>query len=82
MAKKRFNENSKVMRILQHTLFVVLAFFILLNEFKFSSPASAVDYLYTTLFLATILPVVYVHLYWLLPKLRGSLYFTTSFLCS
>ena len=70
MANKRFNENSKVMRILQHILFVVLAFFILLNIFKFSSPPSAVDYLYTTLFLATILPVVYFHLYWLLPKLR------------
>jgi len=70
MVNKKSNENSKGMRILQHILFVVSAFFILLNIFKFSSPPSAVDYVYTCLFLATILPVVYVHLYWLLPNLR------------
>ncbi|MEP7371849.1 MAG: histidine kinase [Chitinophagaceae bacterium] len=71
MANRKFNENNKVMRIIQHILFAVLAFFILLNIFKFSSPPSAVDYVYTSLFLATILPVVYIHLYWLLPKLRS-----------
>lgn len=70
MANRRFNGNSKGMRILQHILFVLLAFFILLNMFKFSSPPSAVDFVYTTLFLSTILPVVYFHLYRLLPKLR------------
>lgn len=71
MTNTRFNENSKGMRIMQHILFVVLAFFVLLNVFKFSSPPSAVDYVYTSLFLATILPVIYFHLYWLLPKLRS-----------
>ena len=71
MANTIFNENSKGMRILQHILFVVLAFFVLLNVFKFSSPPSAVDYVYTSLFFATIMPVIYFHLYWLLPKLRS-----------
>ena len=70
MAKTKFNENRKGMRIMQHLLFAALAFFILLNIFKFSSPPSAVDYVYTSLFLATILPAIYFHLYWLLPKLR------------
>lgn len=71
MANTKFKENSKGMRIVQHILFVVLAFFILLNIFKFSSPPLTVDYVYTGLFLATVLPVVYLHLYWLLPKLRN-----------
>jgi len=69
MAVSRFNENSKGMHIAQHVLFVLLAFFILLNIFKVSSPPARVDYIYTALFLATILPAVYLHLYWLLPKL-------------
>ena len=70
MAGSKFNENSKGMRIMQHILFAAGSFFILLNIFRFSSPPAAVDYFYTALFLATILPVVYLHLYWLLPKLR------------
>jgi len=71
MANRKFNENSKGMRIVQHILFAVLAFLILLNIFKFSSPPSAVDYVYAALFLTSILPVIYLHLYWLLPKLRS-----------
>lgn len=72
MHSRKFNENSKGMRIIQHILFAVLSFFILLSIFKFTSPPAAVDYIYTGLFMATILPVVYLHLYWLLPKLRRS----------
>jgi sensor histidine kinase YesM len=71
MAVSKFNENSKGMRIMQHILFAALSFFILLHIFKTQSSPAKVDYVYTGLFLATILPVVYIHLYWLLPKLRS-----------
>jgi sensor histidine kinase YesM len=69
MIAGKFNENSRGMRVAQHILFVLLSFFILLNIFKIGSHPIKVDYLYTGLFLATILPVVYVHLYLLLPQL-------------
>jgi len=67
----KINRNNRNVRIMQHILFIFLVFFILLNTFKFNSPPAPVDYVYTTLFLATVLPVVYLHLYWLLPKLRS-----------
>ena len=71
MVFSKFSENSKGMHIAQHVLFGLASFFILLNIFRVSSPPARVDYVYTTLFLATILPAVYLHLYWLLPKLSG-----------
>ncbi|MCW3116182.1 MAG: hypothetical protein JWM28_264 [Chitinophagaceae bacterium] len=70
MDRRNFRENNKWMRILEHGLFVLFSFFILLNIFKINSKPVAVDYVYTSLFLATILPVVYLNLYWLLPKMR------------
>lgn len=69
MVFTKFSEHSKGVHIAQHFLFVLLSFLILLNVFKTSSPPSRVDYVYTALFLGTILPVVYLHLYWLLAKL-------------
>jgi sensor histidine kinase YesM len=69
MVFSKFSDNSRGAHIIQHVLFVLLSFFILLNIFKSSSPPSRVDYVYTALFLGTILPVVYLHLYWLLAKL-------------
>jgi len=69
MVSSKFDENSKGMHVLQHILFALLSFFILLNIFRTSSPPARVDYVYTALFLATIFPVVYLHLYWLLPSL-------------
>ena len=72
MSRKKFNENSKAMRIIQHLAFIALSFFILLHLFKYTNPPAIVDFVYTALFLATVLPVVYLHLYWLLPKLRNN----------
>jgi sensor histidine kinase YesM len=63
--------NSRFIRIAQHVLFVTFVFFILLSIFRSANPPAEVDYIYTILFLSTILPVVYLHLYWLLPKLRS-----------
>src|SRR5215467_5590740 len=69
MAFSTFSGNNKGMHVAQHILFALLSFFILLNIFKTGNPPVKVDYVYTALFLATIFPVVYLHLYWLLPKL-------------
>ena len=65
----KYSEKSKGMHIVQHILFALLSFFILLNIFRTSNPPARVDYVYTALFLATILPAIYLHLYWLLPNL-------------
>src|SRR6476660_4177377 len=69
MIFRKFSENSKGVHILQHILFALLSLFILLNIFKTSSTPARVDYIYTVLFLTTIFPVIYLHLYWLLPNL-------------
>jgi sensor histidine kinase YesM len=69
MVFNKLSENSKGVHILQHILFALLSFFILLNIFKTSSTPARVDYVYTVLFLTTILPVIYLHLYWLLPNI-------------
>ena len=69
MVPGKFSESSKSMHVVQHILFAVVSFIILLNMFRTSNPPAKVDYVYTALFLATILPVIYLHLYWLLPKL-------------
>src|SRR5262245_58530665 len=71
MTFSKFKGNNRGMHIAQHILFVLLSFFILLNIFKSGNPPAKVDYIYTALFLGTILPVVYLHLYWLLPHLSG-----------
>ena len=71
MVLNKFSENSKGMHIVQHVLFALLSFFILLNIFRTSRPPAVVDYVYTALFLATLLPAIYLHLYWLLPNLGG-----------
>ena len=71
MVAGKINMNSRFIRMIQHLLFVILVFAILLSMFKSANPPVAVDYVYTILFLSTILPVVYLHLYWLLPKLSS-----------
>ena len=80
MSARKINMNSRNMRIMHHILFTIMVFFILLNIFKFNSPPAPVDYVYTTLFLATVLPVVYLHLYWLLPKLSNKPFLVSYFI--
>ena len=69
MTFSKSSGSNQGMHIAQHILFALLSFFVLLNIFKTGSSPAKVDYVYTALFLATILPVVYLHLYWLLPHL-------------
>src|SRR5215207_8493602 len=60
-------------RFFQHLLFLPLSYFILLHLFKPSRIVQPVDHIYTALFMATILPVVYINLKVLLPRLGGRL---------
>lgn len=57
-----------VWRLLQHLVFWVLSYIIFLNAFKSGASAEKIDYIYTALFQVTLLPAVYLHLEWLLPR--------------
>lgn len=54
-------------RLLQHSLFWVFSFFVLLRIFAYSEEISAVDLIYTFLFHLSIWPAVYLNLSWLFP---------------
>ena len=62
--------NSPSLRILQHILFWILSFFVFLYLFKVGSKPQKIDYVYAGIFHISILPVVYIHLLFLLPWLR------------
>lgn len=55
-------------RLAQHLGFWVLSYFVFLNVFKTGSQPEKVDYIYTALFHITLLPAVYINLYFLLPR--------------
>ena len=59
--------------MLQHLVFISFSYFILLQIFKLDKQAQTVDHVYTALFLATVLPVVYINLELLLPRLGKGL---------
>lgn len=58
-----------LIRIVQHLVFWVLSFIIFLLLFKNSISPLRIDYVYTALFHATLLPAVYLNLFLLLPRL-------------
>lgn len=55
-------------RIILHTLFWLLSFYILLNHFSISSQITLVDYIFTALFHVSIITTVYLNLYVLMPR--------------
>ncbi|HEX6333735.1 MAG TPA: histidine kinase [Flavisolibacter sp.] len=61
--------NRKWIRILAHIAFVAVCYTILLRMFAINNQPALVDHVYTGLFLATILPVVYFNLEFLIPRL-------------
>jgi sensor histidine kinase YesM len=63
--------NHPVSRILQHLVFWVVSFYVFLQIFKTGVKAEKIDYVYAVLFHLTLLPAVYLHLEWLLPKLAN-----------
>lgn len=58
-------------RLLQHLVFWVLSFLVFVQLFKTGAQPQKIDYIYAALFHATILPAVYLHLAWLLPRLAS-----------
>ena len=71
MANNKF-EHIKILfknRIFLHILFWLLSFYILLNLFSDSSEISKVDYIYTAIFLVSIVLAVYLNLFILVPTL-------------
>ena len=68
--KRRYWElNHPVLRVLQHLIFWVLSFFVFLHLTKTGAKAEKVDYIYTALFQASIIPAVYINLEFLLMRL-------------
>lgn len=67
MNKQVYWFNITWIRILLHILFIAFAFYILLNIFKTGSKPEEIDIIYTALFLATVLPAVYINLKICLP---------------
>ena len=68
--KRRYWElNHPILRILQHLVFWVLSFFVFLHLTKTGVKAEKVDYIYTALFQASIIPAVYINLELLLIRL-------------
>lgn len=71
MARNKFKLFLKIgqNRIIHHTLFWILSYFVLLNLFSNSSEITKVDYIYTSIFLLTLILVVYINLLVLIPQL-------------
>jgi sensor histidine kinase YesM len=67
-AKRRWL-NHPVSRIIQHLTFWALSYYIFLHLFKPGFKPEKVDFIYTALFQASILPAVYINLEFLLPRL-------------
>ena len=72
MKKKYPGVNHPVLRVLQHLAFWVLSFYVFLHLFKTGIRAEKIDYIYTALFQASIVPAVYINLKLLLPRLGNS----------
>jgi sensor histidine kinase YesM len=61
-------------RLMQHLVFWVLSFVVFVQLFKTGVRAERIDLIYTALFHVTIVPVVYINLGWLLPRLANYRY--------
>jgi anti-sigma regulatory factor (Ser/Thr protein kinase) len=70
MAVNKIWINRPPMRLLQHLSFWALSFYAFLHVFKTGSQVEKIDYVYTTLFHATIIPAVYINLELLLPRVK------------
>lgn len=69
MKKGYWELNHPVLRVLQHLAFWVLSFFVFLHLTKTGAKAEKIDYIYTALFQASIIPAVYINLELLLIRL-------------
>src|SRR6516165_1638284 len=70
MAANKVWINHPWVRFLQHLAFWTLSFFVFLQLFKTSRRLENIDYTYAALFHITVIPVVYINLEFLLPRVR------------
>ena len=70
MSLKRLWTTNSGIRVLQHVAFWGLSFYVFLHIFKIGAQVEKIDFVYTALFHASILPVVYINLMLLLPKIK------------
>jgi|GEM_PF-6684127 len=56
-------------RVLQHLVFWLVAFYVLLRIFSTSGELLKIDLYYTAIFILTLLPGLYLNLWFLIPKL-------------
>lgn len=69
MISKRRWLYHPLFRLMQHLVFWVLSYVVFVQLFKTGFRPEKIDYIYSALFHATIVPAVYVNLGWLLPRL-------------
>jgi uncharacterized membrane protein YobD (UPF0266 family) len=62
-------QNNRFVRMMQHLAFWVLAFFVLIEIFAYEDHYTKVDYLYTGIFMFTLLIPVYLNLWIMVPRL-------------
>lgn len=67
-ALRNISLKHRMARCIQHLVFWVLLFILFLQVFRNGDSIARVDYVYALLFQATIIPVVYLNLWWLLPS--------------
>lgn len=67
MTASDFLKKSTQNRVVQHLLFWVLSFYVLMRFFAYTDELSKVDFIYTFLFHLSLWVAVYVHLFWLIP---------------
>lgn len=68
-------------RVVQHTLFWLFSFYVLLRMFAYQDEFEKVNIIYTFLFHLSLIFVVYLNLLWLIPRyLKPGRYFTYGFL--
>lgn len=60
-----------IARLTQHLVFWVLSYVIFVQVFKTGAATEKIDYVYSALFHATLVPAVYINLWWLLPRLAN-----------
>ncbi|HEX5152296.1 MAG TPA: histidine kinase [Parafilimonas sp.] len=70
MSLKTIKINDIRIRIVLHISFWLLSYFVFLQVFKTGVTAEKIDYIYTCLFQASVIPAVYINLIFLLPTLE------------
>ncbi|HEX9651374.1 MAG TPA: histidine kinase [Cyclobacteriaceae bacterium] len=78
--KSLASDRNKIQKILLHTFFWILSFYILLRIFVRGNEIESIDIIYTFLFQCTIAPFAYANLLWLKPLLDSGKWYLYGFI--